>query len=150
MPAVYRDAQFPQLRGKRILIVEDEALIRMLVEDEFLNAGAKVIGPACSVDEALQLTETAVAGGGLNAAVLDINLAGKAVWPVADRLVALGVPFVFSTGYEDERKENHYVETPRFIKPYNINALLAMVQELTSEATTTRQQAIQPDLLQAS
>lgn len=154
MHAAYRDAQYPQLRGKRILIVEDEALVSMLVEEEFLDAGAEIIGPARCLDEALQLTEAAAADGGLSAAVLDINLEGEAVWPVADRLAALGVPFVFSTGYEAGAIENHHAEAPRFVKPFDLDTLLAMVQQLTaraptSEAATARRQAIQPSLPQA-
>ena len=147
MQAIYRAAQYPRLRGKRILIVEDDALVSMLVEEEFLDAGAKVIGPACSVDEALRLTKMAVADGGLSAAVLDINLAGQAVWPVADRLAALGVPFVFSTGYDDKHTEPHHAEAPRFVKPFDLNTLVAMVQQLTSrgsisEAGITHRSAI--------
>ena len=155
MHATDRAARYPRLRGKRILIVEDEAVVSMLVEDEFLDAGAEVIGPACSLDEALQLTETALADGGLSAAVLDINLAGEAVWPLADRLAALGVPFVFSTGYENDRSANHHAEAPRFVKPFDLDTLVAMVQQLTlndrtSAAIVARHQASQPALLQAS
>lgn len=131
MYAAHREAQYTMLRGKRILIVEDEALVSMLMEDEFLDAGAEVIGPASSLDEALQLAETAVADGGLSAAVLDINLAGVAVWPVADRLAALGVPFVFSTGYDDNRNPNRYAAAPRLVKPFDLDALVAIIQQLT-------------------
>ena len=87
------------LRDKRILVVEDEAIVAMLVEDELTNAGAIVIGPASSVEEALQLIEGTASDGGLSAAVLDIHLDGERVSPVADRLAALGVPFLFATGY---------------------------------------------------
>ena len=154
MYAIDRAAQFPRLHGKRILIVEDEALVSMMVEEEFLDAGAEVIGPACSLDEALQLTEAAVADGGLSAAVLDINLAGEAVWPVADRLAALGVPFVFSTGYENDRSADHHAEAPRFVKPFEIDTLVVMVQQLTSkgrtsDASTAYRQATQRALPQS-
>ena len=126
----------------------------MLVAEEILDAGAEVIGPACSLDEALRLTEAAAADGGLSAAVLDINLAGEAVWPVADRLAALGVPFVFSTGYENDRNAKHHAEAPRFVKPFELDVLLVMVQQITSggrtsEAAAARRQAIQPALPQA-
>jgi CheY-like chemotaxis protein len=87
------------LEGKRILVVEDEVLVSMLLEDELRDAGATVLGPAPSVGDALRLAEAAAADGGLSAAVLDINLEGQRVWPVADRLAALGVPFLFATGY---------------------------------------------------
>lgn len=80
------------LKDKRVLVVEDEALVFMLVEDELRDAGAEVLGPAPSVGDALRLVEAAEADGGIDAAVLDINLQGRAVAPVADRLAALGVP----------------------------------------------------------
>jgi hypothetical protein len=73
----------------------------MLVEDELLGAGAEVVGPAGSVSDALQLVGVAASEGGLSAAVLDINLEGEAVKPVADILAALGVPFLFATGCDD-------------------------------------------------
>ena len=64
----------------------------MLVEDELLGAGAEVVGPAGCVGDALRLVEEAARDRGLSAAVLDIDLAGAAVEPVADRLAALGWP----------------------------------------------------------
>jgi DNA-binding response OmpR family regulator len=131
MYAAHRDAQYSMLQGLRILVVEDEALVSMLVEEELLDAGALVIGPACSLDEALRLIETAVADGGLSAAVLDINLAGEAVWPAADRLAALGVPFVLSTGYDDDnRNPSLHAAAPRLVKPFDLDALVAIIQQL--------------------
>ena len=88
-----------KLTGTRVLVVEDEIFASMLVEDELRDAGATVLGPAPSVGDALRLVEAAAADGGISAAVLDINLDGRHVAPVADRLAALGVPFVFATGY---------------------------------------------------
>src|SRR3712207_4790780 len=75
-----------KLTGKRVLVVEDEALVSMLVEDQLHDAGATVLGPAPSVPEALRLVAAAAADGGISAAVLDINLDGQHVRPVADRL----------------------------------------------------------------
>jgi DNA-binding response OmpR family regulator len=138
MYAAHLDAQYSMLRGLRILVVEDEALVSMLVEEELLDAGALVIGPACSLDEALQMTEAAVADGGLSAAVLDINLAGQAVWPVADRLAALGVPFVFSTGYDDNRNPSLHAAAPRLVKPFDLDALVAIIQQLTLRGHTLK------------
>jgi AmiR/NasT family two-component response regulator len=87
-----------KLSGKRVLVVEDEALVAMLLEDELRDAGAEIVGPAASLGHALRLIDRAAADGGLSAAVLDIDLDGRHVEPVADRLAALGVPFVFATG----------------------------------------------------
>jgi DNA-binding response OmpR family regulator len=130
MYAAHLDAQYSMLQGKRILIVEDEALAGMLAEEELLDAGAEVIGPAYTLEEALQMTEEAAADGGLSAAVLDINLAGVAVWPVADRLAALGVPFVLSTGYDDNHNPSLHAAAPRLVKPFDLDALVAIIQQL--------------------
>ena len=89
----------PKLAGKHVLLVEDKPLVPLQAEDELRDAGATVLGPAVSVGQALRLIGMAVADGGISAAVLDINLDGRHVRPVADRLAALGVPFLFATGY---------------------------------------------------
>jgi DNA-binding response OmpR family regulator len=91
MHAEYSEDYRRMLQGRRVLVVEDEALIGMLLEDELLEAGAEVVGPACSVKEALELIDQVAADGGLSAAVLDINLEGETVSPVADRLVPIPV-----------------------------------------------------------
>ena len=122
----------PMLRDKRILVVEDEALVAMLVEDELLEAGAKVVGPAASVDEALRLIETAAAEGGLSAAVLDIDLAGEAARPVADRLAALGVPFLFATGYGVGCDTGGHAAAPVLHKPFDPHGLVVAVETLAS------------------
>ena len=75
--AVPPSAPQAKLRDRRVLVVEDEALVAMLVEDELLDAGATVVGPAASIGHALRLIEEAAADGGLAAAVLDINLQAK-------------------------------------------------------------------------
>jgi DNA-binding response OmpR family regulator len=123
----------PILRDKRILIVEDEAVIAMLTEDRLLAAGATVAGPVATVEDALRLIETAGTDGGLSAAVLDINLGGERVSPVADRLAALGVPFLFATGYGEgcDTAEGH-AGAPVLRKPFGLEALATAVGVLTS------------------
>ena len=82
--------------GRRVLVVEDESLVAMLLETILEDMGCVPVGPAATVEEGLQ-----VAGGDepLDAALLDVNVAGKQVFPIAEALKARGVPFVFSTGY---------------------------------------------------
>ena len=121
-----------KLTGKRVLVVEDEALVSMLVEDELRDAGAEVMGPVPSVSGALRLIEAAAADGGLSAAVLDINLDGQRVEPVADRLAALGVPFLFATGYGDTMDKGDHEAAPALQKPFGQRGLVAAVEALAS------------------
>jgi CheY-like chemotaxis protein len=115
------------LKGKRILLVEDEALVAMLVEDELLDAGAHIVGTASSVAEALQIIEAAMGDGGISAAVLDLNLDGELVWPVANALDELGVPFLFETGYGMGCNAGKYVTAPVLHKPFDPQALIGAV-----------------------
>ena len=121
-----------KLKNKRVLVVEDEALVSMLVEDELRDAGAEVLGPAASVSDALRLVETAAADGGMDAAVLDVNLDGWHVGPVADKLAALGVPFLFATGYGDTCDTGGHETAPRLQKPFAPERLICAIDALTS------------------
>ena len=80
---------------KRILVVEDEPLVAMLLEDMLGDLGFDVIGPALRLDAALGLVDA----GPLDAAILDVNLGRGRSYPVAEKLAARGVPFLFATGY---------------------------------------------------
>ena len=118
--------------GVRVLVAEDEALVYMLVEDELRDAGATVLGPAPSVGDALRLVEAAAADGGISAAVLDINLEGERALPVAGRMAALSVPFVFATGYGEGRDTGGHGAAPTLRKPYCMGSLIAAVEVLAS------------------
>src|SRR3954447_21225312 len=119
------------LGDRRVLVVEDEAIVAMLVEDKLAEAGAMVLGPAGSVAEALRLIEAAATDGGLSGAVLDINLDGIGVAPVADRLAALGVPFLFATGWVvDGRLVGGHAAAPVLQKPFDPRELVAAVDAL--------------------
>lgn len=108
------------LSGCNILIVEDEFFIALELEDAFVGAGASVIGPVATVAEALALLDRAPA---LDAAVLDINLQGEMIFPVADRLLARDIPFVFATGYELTSIPTAYDKVTRCEKPVNAEAV---------------------------
>jgi CheY-like chemotaxis protein len=84
-----------ELKGLRVLVVEDEMLVSMLVEDMLTDLGCVVVGPAAEIEEAMSL----VLAGGIDAALLDVNLGGKPIFPVADVLKTQGVPFAFASGY---------------------------------------------------
>ena len=103
------------LAGRRILLVEDEPLLAMLVEDLIGEVGGVVVGPAGSVDEALKV----LAAGKLDGAILDVNLGGEMVYPVADTLAAQGVPFVFVTGYGRHGMTGTHSERTTVQKPFN-------------------------------
>jgi CheY-like chemotaxis protein len=84
------------LEGKRILIVEDEFLIAMTASDMLGELGAVIVGPAATVNEALELARAE----NIDAALLDLNLYGHSSAIVAEALEARGIPIVFATGYE--------------------------------------------------
>ena len=114
------------LSGRRILVVEDEALVAMLVEDALLDAGAEVVGPVATVMEALALLR----GQLPEAAVLDLNLAGETSTPVADELARLGVPFVVATGYGADGLPPGHANVPVLAKPYDPADLTAALSRL--------------------
>lgn len=85
----------PALAGTRVLVIEDEMLVALLVEDMLAQAGCIVIGPFARVRDALAAVKTEVT----DLALLDVNVAGEKVFPVAHALEERGVPFLFLTGY---------------------------------------------------
>lgn len=89
----------PWLKGKRILVVEDEALIAVMVEDMLSEMGSAVVGPAATIEQALALAHAEA----LDGAVLDVNVRGERIDPVAEALAARGVPMLFATGYGEVR-----------------------------------------------
>jgi PAS domain S-box-containing protein len=101
-PEVAGDGRAPplgRLAGRRVLLVEDELLVAMEMEEALRDLGCEVLGPAATVEEALRLA--LAEAGRIDAAVLDVNLAGRPSFPVADLLAGRGVPVVFATGYGD-------------------------------------------------
>ena len=118
-------AQGPvDLRGKRVLIVEDAVLLALELETGLSDAGAQVVGPAYELAEAMSLL-----AGQIDAAVLDANLNGLAVTPVAEALAARGVPFVFATGYGDSGAPMGF-DAPIIRKPYDVTQVAAAVGAL--------------------
>lgn len=116
------------LSGRSILVVEDEYLIAIEVKRWLQEAGADVLGPVPSVEQALDVIEDANA---LDAAVLDFNLGdGETVYPVADRLAALDVPFLFATGDIRSRNDSDHRDRPRLEKPIIAPELLRALGEL--------------------
>jgi CheY-like chemotaxis protein len=113
------------LAGRRLMVVEDEFIVAMDLASRLEDLGAEIVGPAGTVEDALALVETQ--GGRLDGSVLDINLHGARVYPVADRLAALGLPFVFTTGYDALVLPPAYAGMPRFEKPIDVAALAQLL-----------------------
>ncbi|MDO9503141.1 response regulator [Falsiroseomonas sp.] len=115
---------------RRVLVIEDEALVAMLVEDALLDAGFQVLGPAATVEEALRFLE----GERPDAVVLDLNLAGETSTPVADLLAARGIPYVIATGYGASGLPPGHQNAMVLAKPYDPGELIAMLGRLCAAA----------------
>jgi DNA-binding response OmpR family regulator len=111
------------LVGRRILIIEDDYLVAQMVSDMLEDAGAVVLGPIGWIDEALVFIERNSAA--VDSVLLDVNLHGQASYPIADALIALGIRFVFTTGYDANAVSAPYRGYPRCNKPFQDQALLA-------------------------
>ena len=108
-----------KLRGQRVLIVEDEALVAMDLARVLTQAGALVVGPAGNIEDALDL----VSQEAFDRAILDVNLGGRMVTPVAAALADKGIPFVYLTGYH----EPQVVYGPVVHKPASLETLMAVL-----------------------
>jgi len=117
----------PSLTGRRVLIVEDEYFLADDLGRALAQLGAEVLGPVPTRDEALDLLATAEP---IDLAVLDINLEDEAVFPVADFLIAQGVPFLFATGYSRAQVPARYQHVPRWEKPFDPQTLAEALPKL--------------------
>lgn len=109
----------PDLSGKRVLVVEDELLVAMLLEDMLTDAGCVIVGPFARVPEALAAAEIET----LDIALLDVNVAGEKVFPVAYALEKRGVPFLFVTGYGQAALPQGHPEWEAHPKPFQADQL---------------------------
>jgi CheY-like chemotaxis protein len=108
------------LEGRTILVVEDESLVAMLLETILEDMGCATLGPVSTVDEALSVVRDDQPFDG---ALLDVNVAGKEVFPVAAALKERGVPFVFSTGYGEGGLPEEWRGHPTIQKPFTEDAV---------------------------
>lgn len=107
------------LNGRRVLVVEDESLVAMLLETILEDMGCTTVGPAATVADGLAMVE----GETLDAALLDVNVAGHQVFPIAEALKARGVPFVFSTGYGEGGLPDEWRGQATLQKPFTESAV---------------------------
>jgi len=121
------------LIGTRVFIAEDEALVLMTLEDSLAALGCEVVASVLNVDDALTKGVTLA----FDVAILDVNLAGRSVAPVADLLAQRGIPFVFASGYGPSGLPPQHRDRPLLAKPYVISELhTALRQALPHQAST--------------
>jgi CheY-like chemotaxis protein len=126
---VAKKAAPPQ--GTRVLVVEDEAMIRMLLEDMLGELGCILAREAARMDEALEAARTAE----FDVALLDLNLNGQNTGPVAEVLAARGVPFVFATGYGEQGLPEAFRDRPALKKPFQIDGLSRALHKALAQKT---------------
>jgi DNA-binding response OmpR family regulator len=117
------------LAGRRVLVVEDELMVAMLVETVLEDEDCAVVGPYGDLDEAL----AAATREKLDLAVLDINLAGRMVFPVAEILVQRNVPFLLLSGYGDKALPNDRQHWPICGKPFRLDELVSALSRLINQ-----------------
>jgi len=110
--------------GKRVLVVEDELMIRMLLQDMLTDLGHTLAGEAGRVDDAVALARQ----GEFDVAILDVNLNGEPISPVVEVLIERGLPFVFATGYGARGVPEPYRTTPTLQKPFQAEALARAIE----------------------
>jgi two-component sensor histidine kinase len=116
------------VEGLRLLIVEDAVLLAMELEAGLVEAGATIVGSAAELGEAMAMLDREI-----DAAVLDANLNGESVTPLAEALRARGTPFVFATGY-GERGAPEGFDAPVVRKPYNVIQIVNALAEAVAAA----------------
>lgn len=117
------------LTSLKVLVVEDEALVSMLVEDMLTDLGCTIVGPAAEIEEALKLATTA----DIDAALLDVNLGGRPIFPVADALKARGVPFAFASGYGEAGLTEDHKGATVLQKPFREADLRRVLESLVGQ-----------------
>ena len=115
--------------GRSILIVEDEPLIAMMLEDFLESMGHSIRGTCETVSQALEEAEK----GGFDLAILDVNLKGESVWPVASKLRDIGVPFVLASGGHVDPPPPEFRGVPMLEKPFTIDRVAPVLNEALAE-----------------
>jgi CheY-like chemotaxis protein len=113
----------------RVLVVEDEMMIALLLQNMLLRCGYTVVGPVARLEKALEVAQHEAE----DLAILDVNLDGRDVYPVADALSARGIPFIFATGHGRGGLRAPYREYPTLQKAYREDDLRAAIAEAKSQ-----------------
>ena len=117
--------------GGSVFLVEDEVMIRMMVADMLEELGYRVVAEAGEINEAIRLAESA----DFDLAILDVNVNGKVISPVADLITARNRPFIFATGYGSSGLPEEYRDRPALQKPFQIESLAQMIDTAIKSAT---------------
>jgi len=120
------------LAGLKVLVVEDEALVSMLLEDMLSDLGCEIVGPIMRLAEALAAAEDPAQA--MDIAILDVNLAGERSFPVAEALERRGCLFVLATGYDDAGIDERWRDRPMLRKPFLPHQLEQALQEALAGA----------------
>jgi DNA-binding response OmpR family regulator len=118
------------LTDRRILVVEDEYILARQLVRALTQEGAVVLGPVPDVARALALV--ADGSGAIDGAILDVNLVGEKVYPVADALLDRGVPFLFASGYDSVERDPRFAGIRHLVKPLVMKTLVAALVALTA------------------
>ena len=120
---------------KRVLIVEDEVMVAMMIGDMLIDLRCEVAATAARLDEAVRLAHTAA----FDLAILDVNLAGQPTYTVAEALRARRIPFVFATGYGASHIDKAYDDAPILPKPFQQQDLARAIERIFGSASSVRQ-----------
>jgi CheY-like chemotaxis protein len=120
-----------QMRGRRVLVVEDDSLLAMFVQTMLTDLGCEVLGPIHGLSEALDFVATQTP---IDVAVLDLNLDGEPIYPVIDALRAQGVPIIFCSGYGDTALRASDQGSLVLRKPYRVAELPRVLAEALAAA----------------
>ncbi|MDW6023606.1 response regulator [Mesorhizobium sp. BAC0120] len=121
------------LNGLRALVVEDESLLALSLEDDLISAGCSIVGPFGSLSSATEALRT----NQFDLAILDVNLNGEMVFPLADELAGRAIPFVLLTGYLSTDLPERFRKVPQVTKPYDQASLIEAVSQAISKTETT-------------
>ncbi len=126
-----RNPTDPHGSSLRVLVVEDEGMVAMLIEDMLIHLGHEVVAIASNARQALEAARTA----SFDFALVDLNLDGQPSYPIADMLASRGAPFAFATGYGLTGVDRKYADVPRLTKPFLSSDLGRLLSQVVPRGT---------------
>jgi DNA-binding NtrC family response regulator len=128
-----RSSTNPALAGRRILVAEDESVVALEIETILLDFGCEVVGPLSSLDQVLQNAEQ----GGLDGALLDVNLRGQQIFDILPKLNKLGLKLIITSGYNDVTLfPAAFRSVPRITKPFDEKELRLICENVFGKSAT--------------